>query len=57
MDIFRWLRMVGDTIFAIGAVVLGWFVVGPKTGGRSQKNKSQFIKINILNWQDIRREC
>jgi len=28
----RWLRVIGDTIFAIGALALGWFVVGLKTG-------------------------
>jgi nitric oxide reductase subunit B len=32
MDSLRWLRVIGDTIFAIGAVVLGWFVVGLLTG-------------------------
>ena len=28
----RWMRMIGDTIFAFGAVVLGWFVLGLVTG-------------------------
>jgi nitric oxide reductase subunit B len=28
----RWMRMFGDTIFAFGAVVLGWFVLGLVTG-------------------------
>jgi nitric oxide reductase subunit B len=28
----RWLRVVGDTIFALGTVGLAWFVVGLKTG-------------------------
>jgi nitric oxide reductase subunit B len=32
METFRWLRVVGDTIFGIGVVVLGWFVLGLKTG-------------------------
>jgi nitric oxide reductase subunit B len=32
MDKLRWMRMIGDTIFAIGAVALAWFVVGLKTG-------------------------
>ena len=32
MDKLRWLRVVGDTIFAVGAVALGWFVLGLKTG-------------------------
>ena len=32
MNQLRWLRMVGDTIFALGALVLGWFVLGLVTG-------------------------
>jgi nitric oxide reductase subunit B len=32
MNTLRWLRVVGDTIFASGVVVLGWFVLGLKTG-------------------------
>jgi nitric oxide reductase subunit B len=32
MNQLRWLRMVGDTIFAAGALVLGWFVLGLVTG-------------------------
>lgn len=31
-DTLRWLRVIGDTVFSIGAVALGWFVVGLKTG-------------------------
>jgi len=29
---FHWLRVIGDTIFAIGALTLGWFILGLKTG-------------------------
>ena len=32
MDKLRWLRVVGDTTFALGAITLGWFVLGLKTG-------------------------
>jgi nitric oxide reductase subunit B len=32
MDTLRWLRVVGDTIFALGILGIGWFVVGLKTG-------------------------
>lgn len=32
MDTLRWLRVPGDTIFAVGAVILGWFVLGLSTG-------------------------
>jgi nitric oxide reductase subunit B len=37
MDTFRWLRVIGDTIFAVGIVVLAWFVVGLKTGWSVEK--------------------
>ena len=32
MDKLRWLRVIGDTIFAAGIVTLGYFVLGLKTG-------------------------
>jgi nitric oxide reductase subunit B len=32
MNTLRWLRMIGDTVFAFGALVLGWFVLGLWTG-------------------------
>ncbi|HEY8669165.1 MAG TPA: nitric-oxide reductase large subunit [Tepidisphaeraceae bacterium] len=32
MQNLRWMRMIGDTIFAAGIVTLGWFVLGLKTG-------------------------
>src|SRR5690606_14051469 len=32
MDELRWMRVIGDTIFAVGAAVLGYFVLGLKTG-------------------------
>lgn len=32
MDTLRWLRVIGDTIFAVGVLALAWFVIGLKTG-------------------------
>lgn len=32
MQTLRWLRVVGDTIFTIGAVALVWFIAGLTTG-------------------------
>ena len=32
MNTLRWLRVVGDSIFGLGMVGLGWFVLGLKTG-------------------------
>lgn len=41
MQLFVWLRMVGDVIFGIGALALAWFVVGLKTGWSIQKEESE----------------
>lgn len=32
METLRWMRVIGDTIFAMGIIGLGWFVLGLKTG-------------------------
>lgn len=32
MNDLRWMRVIGDTIFAFGAIGVGWFVLGLKTG-------------------------
>jgi nitric oxide reductase subunit B len=32
MDTLRWSRVIGDSIFALGVVALGWFVLGLETG-------------------------
>ncbi len=37
LEFFRWLRVIGDTIFAVGALYLGWFVFGLKTGWSIKK--------------------
>jgi nitric oxide reductase subunit B len=32
MNTLRWLRVVGDTIFAVGVLAMGWFKLGLLTG-------------------------
>ena len=32
MQTLRWLRVPGDTLFALGALVLVWFVAGVRSG-------------------------
>ena len=39
LKFFRWLRVIGDTIFALGTVSLAWFIVGLKTGWSLEKSK------------------
>ena len=35
---FRWMRVIGDTIFAIGTLGLAWFVIGIKAGWSLNKS-------------------
>ncbi|MFA5713088.1 MAG: nitric-oxide reductase large subunit, partial [Bacteroidales bacterium] len=39
MQLFVWLRMIGDVIFGIGVLSLAWFVVGLKTGWSIKKEE------------------
>ena len=39
MNLFRWLRVVGDTIFAAGALALAAFVIGLRTGGTTRNER------------------
>jgi nitric oxide reductase subunit B len=32
MDTLRWLRIPGDSLFALGALIVGWFVLGLRAG-------------------------
>jgi nitric oxide reductase subunit B len=38
ITVLRWMRVPGDTLFAIGALVLGWFVLGLMTGRSYRKD-------------------
>lgn len=39
LQFFRWLRVIGDTVFALGAIVLAVFVIGLRTGLSVDKSK------------------
>jgi nitric oxide reductase subunit B len=39
MDTLRWMRVVGDTIFAVGAIALAAFVLGLRTGGTTRQER------------------
>jgi nitric oxide reductase subunit B len=47
----RWLRVLGDTIFALGAIGIGWFVVGLKTGWSfaDQRNEGPALEPTSTN--------
>jgi nitric oxide reductase subunit B len=36
----RWMRVIGDTLFAVGSMGLGWFVLGLKMGWSIKKEVS-----------------
>lgn len=44
---FHWLRIVGDTIFAIGVVALGWFILGLKTGWSLKDEQSDIVNSSV----------
>lgn len=52
METLRWLRAIGDTIFAIGALALGWFVIGLKTGWSLEATTD----LSDENYPEIRPE-
>ncbi|MBS2005215.1 MAG: hypothetical protein JST44_27120 [Cyanobacteria bacterium SZAS LIN-5] len=47
MNTLRWLRVIGDTIFAAGVMSLAWFVVGLKTGWSISKELDQNIPTAV----------
>ncbi|MBF0315530.1 MAG: nitric-oxide reductase large subunit [Oligoflexia bacterium] len=47
MNNLRWLRVIGDTIFAIGTIGLGYFVLGLKTGWSLEtRNDDRVTKVS-----------
>jgi hypothetical protein len=46
---FVWLRTIGDTIFGIGALALGWFILGLKTGWSIEDNTNEIEASNCSN--------
>ncbi|WP_114783709.1 nitric-oxide reductase large subunit [Botryobacter ruber] len=44
MEVLRWLRVVGDTIFAGGVVALAWFVLGLKTGWSLEQDEDLSVE-------------
>jgi nitric oxide reductase subunit B len=41
-ETLRWLRLIGDTVFAVGSVTLVLFVVGLKTGWSIDKTQKLY---------------
>jgi nitric oxide reductase subunit B len=54
MQTLRWMRMPGDILFAAGAVLLGWFVLGLLTG-HSYRSRAASLGPGSLE-KDVERE-
>lgn len=44
---FKWLRVIGDTIFGAGTVALAWFIFGLKGGWSLDRTTADATKINL----------
>ncbi len=40
LEVFRWLRTIGDTIFGVGILAIGWFVIGLSTGWSTRGSRA-----------------
>jgi nitric oxide reductase subunit B len=45
MQALRWMRVPGDVLFALGAALLGWFVLGLLTGHSFEKDGDARIRV------------
>ncbi|MBS1801845.1 MAG: nitric-oxide reductase large subunit [Acidobacteria bacterium] len=45
MQFLRWMRVPGDVLFAAGAAMLGWFVLGLLTGHSFEKDSTRGAKM------------
>ena len=41
LETLRWMRAIGDTIFAVGIVAIGWFMVGLSTGWSRKSERTE----------------
>jgi nitric oxide reductase subunit B len=47
MNKLRWMRVPGDSLFALGALILGWFVLGLVTGHSFDRT----ARVPVGGWQ------
>lgn len=43
---FVWMRVIGDTLFALGALALVWFIIGLKTGWSLSNNRLEYAETD-----------
>ncbi len=44
LGFLRWMRIPGDTLFAVGVLALAWFVVGLRTGWSLSRQEEPFVR-------------
>ena len=44
LEVFRWMRIPGDTVFAIGAPAIGWFMLGLLTGRSIKRDTPEVVE-------------
>jgi len=49
MQTLRWMRVTGDILFAIGAALFAWFVLGLLTGHSYSKEESGKADTSLRN--------
>ncbi|WP_075980203.1 nitric-oxide reductase large subunit [Bacillus massilinigeriensis] len=47
--LFVWLRIIGDTIFSLGALALVWFIIGLKTGWSLSSDRLEYAETDNKN--------
>ena len=48
MQTLRWMRIPGDTLFGIGVLALGWFMIGLLTGHSFEKEGKRITAGEIV---------
>jgi nitric oxide reductase subunit B len=44
LEFVRWMRIPGDTVFAIGALAIGWFMFGLLTGRSVKRDEPPVVE-------------
>ena len=44
MQALRWMRIIGDTTFAVGVAAFAWFMIGLATGWSYEPVRAQALK-------------
>jgi nitric oxide reductase subunit B len=53
MQFLRWMRVPGDVLFAVGAALLGWFVLGLLTGHSFEKDSARDAKAIEVDEREL----